>query len=73
LRRRRNMQVKVKDIEAELGNNGIVLYIANNEGEHVGKLRVGQATVEWCRGRTRIGNGRRIPLQRFIDEFLEEL
>jgi hypothetical protein len=67
------MQVKVKDIEVELGNNGIVLDIATNDGEHVGKLRVGQATVEWCRGRTRMGNGKRIPLQRFIDEVLEAL
>ncbi len=41
----------VSGIEANLGNNGIVLYIADDSGKHVGKLRVGPATIEWCKGR----------------------
>jgi hypothetical protein len=67
------VRVTVGGIEASLGNNGIVLQIADNQGNHVGKLRIGQATVEWCRGRTRIGNGRRLSMQQFIDEYLEHL
>ncbi len=58
---------------AELGNNGIVLYIADNDGKHVGKFRIGQATVEWCKGRTQIGNGRRIRMHEFIDKHLEQI
>lgn len=61
------MQVRLTDVEAQLGNKGIVLYIADNDGKHRGKLRVGQATVEWCKGRTRMGNGKKIPMNRFID------
>lgn len=68
------MQIQVHDIPAaELGNNGIVLYIADNEGKHVGKLRIGQATVEWCKGKTSIGNGKRIRMRDFIDGHLEQL
>jgi hypothetical protein len=26
----------------------------------IGKLRIGQATVEWRKGRTRIGNGKKL-------------
>jgi hypothetical protein len=34
------------DVRMSLGNNGIVLKVANNSGKHLGKLRIGQATVE---------------------------
>lgn len=61
------MKVTAQDIEAKLGNKGILLYIADNSGKHVGKLRVGQATVEWCRGKTSIGNGKKIKMQDFLD------
>lgn len=55
-----------------LGNRGVVLHIADNAGHHKGKLRIGQATVEWCKGRTRIGNGKRVTLESFIER-LEQL
>lgn len=61
------MQVRVTDIEAQLGNKGVILYIADNDGTHRGKLRLGQATVEWCKGRTRIGNGKRISMEKFVE------
>lgn len=63
----------VGDSEAVLGNNGIVLNIADNDGSHVGKLRIGRATIEWCPGRTRIGNGRRMRLESFIAEILNQM
>jgi hypothetical protein len=61
------MKVTVTNIESQLGNNGITLYIPDNSGNHKGKLRIGQATVEWCSGRVRMGNGKRIPMQHFIE------
>jgi hypothetical protein len=61
------VKVTVTNIESQLGYNGITLFIADNQGNHQGKLRIGQATVEWCRGRTRMGNGKKIQMQRFID------
>ncbi len=60
------MKVTLTDVEASLGNKGVVLYIADNQGVHQGKLRVGQATVEWCQGRTRMGNGTKIRMVDFI-------
>jgi hypothetical protein len=58
------MQVRadLSDSKIELGNNGITLTISDNEGKHVGHLRIGQATVEWRQGRTHAGNGKKLPL-----------
>jgi len=53
------MKVSVKDLAVtmELGNNGIELDVYDNDGNHLGDLRIGRATIEWCKGRTRKGNG----------------
>ena len=63
------MRVILKDIDVdiELGNNGILLQVYDNKDEYLGKLRIGKATVEWCRGRTVIGNGKKVPLAELID------
>jgi hypothetical protein len=62
------MQVRadLSDSKIELGNNGLTLTISDNEGKHVGHLRIGQATVEWRKGRTRAGNGKKLPLTDLI-------
>jgi len=61
------------DVRMSLGNNGIVLYISDNSGRQVGKLRIGQATVEWCKGRTRIGNGKKMQLNQFVRDILDQM
>lgn len=63
------MQVKVdlEDVTITLGNNGVLLKISDNEGKHVGNLRIGQATVEWRQGRIRAGNGKKMRLERLIE------
>lgn len=63
------MRVKLamEDVTITLGNNGVTLAIADNDGRHVGHLRIGQATVEWRNGRTRAGNGKRLKLLELID------
>jgi hypothetical protein len=60
------MKVTLTDVEAQLGNTGVVLYISDNAGKHQGKLRIGQATVEWCKGKTRMGNGKKIKMADFL-------
>jgi len=56
------MRVGVKDfaVSMELGNNGIELDVYDNAGNHLGDLRIGKATIEWCKGRTRRGNGNQV-------------
>lgn len=66
------VQAHLDDVVITLGNNGITLTIADNEGNHQGHLRIGQATVEWRRGRTRAGNGTKLPLSKLV-EILENL
>jgi hypothetical protein len=63
--------VAMDDVTITLGNNGITLTVADNEGKHVGHIRIGQATVEWRKGRTRAGNGRKMRLSELI-ELLED-
>ncbi len=67
------MQVKLamEDVTISLGNKGVTLTIADNDGKHVGHLRIGQATVEWRKGRTRPGNGKTLQLPKLI-QLLEE-
>jgi hypothetical protein len=63
------MQVKLAmdDVTITLGNNGVTFTVADNAGNHVGHIRVGQATVEWRKGRIRPGNGKKLPLARLIE------
>ena len=55
------MKVSVKDFQVsmELGNNGVELDVYDNQGNHRGDLRIGKATIEWCAGRVRTGNGKK--------------
>lgn len=65
-------RLDLSDVTIGLGNKGLILHVADNDGAHVGKLRIGQATAEWCKGRTRIGNGKRIPLTKLV-QLLDDL
>ncbi len=53
------MKVSVKDLAVtmELGNQGIELDVYDGSDTHLGDLRIGKATIEWCKGRTHTGNG----------------
>jgi hypothetical protein len=31
--------------------------VYDNSGKHLGDLRIGKATIEWCKGKTQTGNG----------------
>lgn len=62
----------LSDVTIELKNKGITLHIKDNTGKHVGDLRLGQATGEWMKGRTRANNGIKFPMQKLID-LLNEL
>lgn len=55
------------DCKIILGNNGITFHISDESGNHIGHLRIGQATVEWRKGRIREGNGKKIKLQQLIE------
>jgi hypothetical protein len=63
------MKVSVKDlaVSMELGNNGIELDVYDNQGSHLGDLRIGKATIEWCNGRVRRGNGNKVSWQELIE------
>ena len=52
------MDVSIKDLAVtmDLGNNGIELDVYNGNN-HLGDLRIGRGTIEWCKGQTRRGNG----------------
>ena len=71
------MKVSVKDFQVtmQIGNNGIELDVYNNRGGHLGDLRIGKATIEWCKGQTQKGNGIKKcweELIRFFEESQEQ-
>lgn len=53
------MKVSIKDfnITMELGNKAIELEVYDYQGKHLGDLVIGRAKLEWCKGRTHVGNG----------------
>ncbi len=65
------MKVNVDDMDVamELGNNGITFSVYDNDGSYKGKFRVGKGTVEWCKGKTRVGNGNKLNWSDFISLF----
>jgi len=72
----RSSKVKVSvddlDVAMELGNNGIILSVYGNDDTYRGKLRVGKGTVEWCRGKTRMGNGVKVNWNDLISFFEDD-
>lgn len=64
------MQVSTTGIEAQLGNNGINLRIANNSGKLVGTLTIGKARVEWRPAKAK-KSFKRQRLEDFIAEHLD--
>jgi len=65
------MKVSVKDFQVsmEIGNNGIELDVYNSQNTHLGDLRIGRATIEWCAGRIHRGNGVKKSWEQLIDFF----
>ncbi len=65
------MKVSVKDlaVNMELGNNGIELDVYDPDGTHLGDLRIGKATIEWCHGRVHTGNGVKVKWPELIGWF----
>jgi hypothetical protein len=64
------LRIKAEDIEAELGNNGIALHIANNGGKHLGTLRFGRAKLRWKKAHSK-KDPKQINVEKLID-WLEE-
>lgn len=53
------MKVSIKDfnVNMDLGNNGITFDVYANDDSFLGDLRLGRGTIEWCKGKTKAGNG----------------
>lgn len=53
------MKVSIKDlaVSMDLGNTGVTMDVYDNDDKFLGDLRIGRGTIEWCKGRTRAGNG----------------
>ncbi|MCP3167359.1 hypothetical protein [Myxococcus qinghaiensis] len=53
------MKVSIKDlaVNMDLGNTGVTLDVYDTDGTFLGDLRIGKAKIEWCKGKTRQGNG----------------
>lgn len=65
------MKISVKELAVNmpLGMNGITLDVYDNEDKHLGDLRIGKATIEWCAGRTHTGNGVKVNWPKLLEWF----
>jgi len=65
------MKVSIKDLSVSmtLGNNGIELDVYDQKDAHLGDLRIGKATIEWCKGKTRRGNGKQTTWTKLLEWF----
>ena len=64
------MKVSIKDlsVKMDLGNNGITFDVYDGE-TFLGDLKVARGNVEWCKGRTRAGNGVKVNWKDLITFF----
>ena len=67
------MKISVKDfsVNMDLGNTGITLDVYDNDGTHLGDLRIGRATIEWCKGKKHSGNGVKVSWSQLLAWFAE--
>jgi hypothetical protein len=65
------VKVRIKDlsINMELGNNGVTFDVYGNDQTFLGDLRLGKGTVEWCKGKTKAGNGVKVKWKDLIAFF----
>jgi len=53
------MRVSIKELAStmELKTKGMTLDVYDNDDTFLGDLRIGKATIEWCKGKTHKGHG----------------
>jgi hypothetical protein len=63
----REMDVKLKDVEAQLGTSGVLMEISRpNKKGAVGRLQVGKATLTWWKGGAK-NPTKKVRMEDFID------
>lgn len=65
------MKIKIKDLSVnmELGNKGVTFDVYDNNDVFLGDLRLGKGTVEFCKGKTKAGNGVKVKWEHLIQFF----
>lgn len=67
------VKLDIADSVITVGDKGLLLSISDNSGAQLGHLRIGQSSVEWRKGASRAGRGKKIPLQQFIASLEESI
>lgn len=62
-----NVRIKQFDVEMVVKNKGIELEIKSPDGgTHLGDMIVTKSGVNWCKGRTRPENGKKLSWEKLI-------
>lgn len=61
-----DVSIKKFDVAMQLKNNGIEVDVYDNS-THLGDFIISKGGIEWCSGRTRRGNGKRLTWKQFIN------
>jgi hypothetical protein len=62
------MKVKIKEfaVGMKVGSKGVGFGVADTKGKHVGDCYITMTGIEWCKGKTPQGNGKKWKWQKFI-------
>ncbi|MDQ3586988.1 MAG: hypothetical protein M3375_01355 [Actinomycetota bacterium] len=58
--------------EIKFGNKGPLIRIRDEQGQNIGKLRIGQATVRWAKGSVPEKNAKTVSVEEFV-KYLDSL
>lgn len=61
------IKLELSSVDIQLGNNGINLKIADNQGKHLGDLRIGRGHIVWMKGKTTEANGKKLTMKKFLE------
>ena len=61
-----NVRIKQFEVEMEIKNKGIEIDVSNAE-KHLGDLYVTKTRLVWCKGKTKLKNGKKISWSKFIE------
>lgn len=62
------MKIGIKEfaVDMEVKTKGIELEVRNTSGKFLGDCYVTKTGLEWCRGKTKQGRGKKIKWEKFI-------
>ena len=60
------VSIKSFDVAKDVKNKGIELSVSDSQGAHLGDLVITKTRLIWCKGKTKVKNGKPISWDQFM-------